>query len=69
MDVYDQQAKRWVSLRRARFCRRRNGRLRDLWVVLGVVVLFLPVIPQLVLTLLGVFFSFSDFDDGPYREL
>ena len=68
MDVYDKQAKRWVSLRSACFCRAREGQLRDLWVVLGVVLLFLPVIPQLVLTLLGVFFSFSDSDDGSYRE-
>ena len=69
MDVYDKQAKRWVSLRGARVCRRHNGQLRDLWVVLGVVVLFLPVIPQLILTLLGVFFSFSDSGDESYREL
>lgn len=68
MDVYDKQAKQWVPLRKTRAYQRRKRQLRDVWIGLGAIMVLLPLAPQLILALLGAFFSFFYLDEVPYPE-
>ncbi len=67
MYIYDQRANKWIRLRATPEYRRRKRMIRDVWIVVGIPMIFMPAGIVLAVALLATFLSFSFLDETPYR--
>ena len=67
MYVYDERNNRWIPLRRTRAYREKRRRMRDPWIVAGLVMIFLPPGAVMSLALFMTFLTFTFLDESVYH--
>lgn len=68
MYVYDEQQNKWVLLRTTAQYKKKKKIVRDLWLMMGLLMVPLPVAFTLALALLTTFLSFVVLDESLYRH-
>jgi hypothetical protein len=66
MRIYDRHQNRWILRRETAQYRHKKKRVRDAWIIAGIIMWTLPLAGICVLALLTTFISFSYLDESEY---
>jgi hypothetical protein len=68
MYIYDAKNNEWIPLRSTRQYKNRKRKLRDIWILVGMLMISVPLPIILVITLFFTFMSFAYLDESSYVE-
>jgi len=66
MYIYNKKTNEWIRRDSTRQYRRRKNQLKNVWIGLGLFMLFIPPVAAVFLALFALFLSLSYLDETPY---
>lgn len=69
MYIYDEENNRWIKLNTKPGFKKKKRFIRDIWIFIASIMLFLTLLAVIVLAILTTFVSFSYLDESDYSAI